>query len=168
MLLKCIKERYSVRKFKNTPVEEEKIDALIEAARLAPSSRNNQPWKFVIIQDATKREKLTEVCKGREFIAEAPLTIAVCCNNTDYVMTCSIPGYIEDGSIAAAHIALQATELGLGTCWIGAFYQDKAAELINLPEDFKVVVLLPIGYPDVPKHVRYTKRKREIVLYDSF
>ena len=168
MLLNAIKNRYSVRKFKDKPVEQEKLDIILEAARLAPSSCNTQPWKFVVIRDEEKRKQLTEACKGKQWVADAPVTIAICANNTDYVMTCGQLAYTIDASLAGEHICLQASELGLGTCWIGAFFHDKMAKIINLPDDYKIVGLLPLGYPDDEKGTRDLKPFNEVVVSDSF
>lgn len=168
MLINSIRNRFSVRKFLDKPVEKEKIDQLLEAARLSPSASNIQPYHFVVIDDPGKRSKLTEICKGQKFVSEAPLSIAVCASNTDYVMTCGQPAYTVDASIAAEHINLQAVELGLGTCWIGSFHHDKLAELINLPDDLKIVTLLPIGYPATEKGNRNLKSIDELVSYNSF
>ncbi|MBC8415965.1 MAG: nitroreductase family protein [Candidatus Cloacimonetes bacterium] len=168
MLLECIKERYSVRKFLDKPVEQEKIDTLLEAARLAPSASNKQTWHFVVIRDQEKRKQLTNICRGQKFVSEAPITIAVCNSNLDYIMTCGQKAPVIDGAIAGEHIVLQAVELGLGSCWIGAFYHDKMAELINLPQDYEITGLLPIGYPAVEKGNRDLKSIEEIVTYDSF
>ena len=168
MLLKCIKERFSVRKFQDRKIEQEKIDILMEAARLAPSASNKQTWHFVVIRDKEKRKQLTDICRGQKFVSEAPITIAICNTNLDYVMTCGQKAPVIDGAIAGEHIVLQAVELGLGSCWIGAFYHDKMAELINLPKDYQVVGLLPVGYPAVEKGSRNLKAIEEVVSYDSF
>ena len=168
MLLNCIKNRYSVRKFQDRPIEQGKLNILLEAAQLAPSARNIQPCKFVVIQDEEKRKKLTDICKGKKFVSQAPVTIAICANNTDYTMTCGQTAYTIDAAIAGEHIALQASEMGLGSCWIGAFYHDEMAKLINLPKDYKIVALLPVGYPVVEKGKRNLKSLDEIVVWDSF
>jgi len=168
MVLNCIKERYSVRKFKDKPVEQEKLDVILEAARMAPSASNVQPWKFVVLRDDAKRAQLTEICKGQKFVSQAPVTIAICANNTDYTMTYGQKAYTVDATIASEHIVLQATELDLGTCWIGAFFHDQMAELINLPDDYKIVGLLPLGYPDIEKGNRNLKPMEELVIWDSF
>ena len=83
-------------------------------------------------------------------------------------MTCGQAAYTVDAAIAAEHIVLQAAEMGLGTCWIGAFYHDKMAKLINLPKDYKIVALLPVGYPAIGKGKRNLKSIEEVVSYDSF
>ena len=168
MLLDCIRKRFSVRKFLDKPVEQEKIDILLEAAKLAPSASNKQTWHFVVIRDKEKRKQLTDICRGQKFVSEAPITIAVCNSNLDYIMTCGQKAPVIDGAIAGEHIVLQAVELGLGSCWIGAFYHDKMAKLINLPMDYEIIGLLPIGYPAVEKGNRDLKSIGEIVSYDSF
>jgi nitroreductase len=168
MIIPAIEKRFSVRKFKEKPVENEKLEEILQAARLAPSARNIQPWQLVVITDKTIREQLTDVCKGQTFVAKAPVTIAICCNNKEYRMTCGHKANIIDGAIIGEHIALQAAELGLGTCWIGAFYQKEMAELIHLPEEYEVVALLPIGYPDTEKPNRNLKSLDEIVRMNRF
>jgi nitroreductase len=168
MLLNCVEKRFSVRKFLDKPVEQKKIDILLEAARLAPSASNKQTWHFVVIRDKEKRKQLIDICRGQKFVSEAPITIAVCNTNLDYIMTCGQKAPVIDGAIAAEHIILQAVELGLGSCWIGAFYHDKMAELINLPQDYEIIGLLPIGYPAVEKGNKDLKSIEEVVSYDSF
>jgi nitroreductase len=168
MVIQAIEKRFSVRKFKVQPIEQDKLNEIFQAARLAPSARNLQPWRLVVLVDKELREKLTSICKGQTFVSQAPVTIAICCNNTDYIMTCGHKANIIDGAIIGEHIALQAAELGLGSCWIGAFYQKEMAELINLPKDYEVVALLPIGYPDMDRPIRSLKKITEIVVYNRF
>ena len=139
------------------------MDVILNAAQLAPSARNIQPWKFVVIQDEEKRKKLSDICNGKQFVSQAPVTVTICANNTDYKMTCGQEAYAIDSAIVGTHIALQVTELGLGTCWIGAFQHDEMAKLINLPVDYKIVAILPIGYPDIDKNERNLKPINEIV-----
>jgi nitroreductase len=168
MLINSIRQRFSVRKFLDKPVEDDKLQEILSAARLAPSAGNIQPYHFVVINDPAKKTKLSDICKGQKFVSEAPLSIAVCASNTDYVMTCGQAAYTVDATIAAEHINLQAVELGLGTCWIGAFHHDQLAELINLPQDYKIVTILPIGYPAITKGSRNLKSVEELVSYNSF
>jgi len=168
MIINSIKKRFSVRKFLQKPVEQEKLNEILQAARLSPSARNTQPLHFVVINDPEKKSKLAEICHGQQFVAEAPLAIAVCADNTDYIMKCGQPAYTVDASIAAEHINLQAVELGLGSCWIGSFNHDALADLIKLPRGYKIVTLLPIGYPATSKGNRNLKSLEELVSYNSF
>lgn len=168
MVLDVIKDRYSVRSFQDKPVESEKVEQLLEAARLAPSARNLQVCHFVVLEDEKRRKQLTDICKGQQFVSQAPITIAVCAANREYTMTCGHKANLIDAAIAGEHIALQAVALGLGSCWIGAFYQNKMAELIDLPDDYEVVALLPIGYPATSKQPRKLKSLDEVSSYNKF
>ncbi len=167
MLLDCLSKRYSCRAFEDKPIEKEKIQNLVEAVRIAPSAMNGQPWKLVLIQNKEKLNGLKNVCK-QEFPSSAPLVIAVCCSNLDKVMTCGHPAYLADGFGATMSILVQATAENLGSCWLGAFMQEEAAKLINLPADYKVVSLIPIGYPSDAMPKKERKSAQEITLYDSF
>ncbi|MBN1326401.1 MAG: nitroreductase family protein [Candidatus Cloacimonetes bacterium] len=167
-MIKAIRDRYSVRSFKDQPIESEKLNEILEAARFAPSSRNIQPWHFVVIEDSEMRKQLTDICKGQNFVAQAPLTIAICVNNYDYTMACGERAAIVDAAIAGEHIALQAADLGIGSCWIGAFYQDEIRQLLDLPADYRVIGLLPLGYPTQQKRERTLKPLSEIVSYNRF
>ncbi len=163
-----ILNRYSVRKYKDKEIEEEKLYAILEAARLAPSARNRQNWVFVVIKDTHRREELSKICKNQRFVAQAPVTIAIVATDLEYVMSGGTTGSVVDAAIAGEHIALQAVKLGLGTCWIGAFYQEEMAKFLNLQKGHKVICLLTIGYPaDNPKK-RFLKPFDEVVKFESF
>ena len=170
MLMEIIKKRKSVRSFAPKPVDDEVIKEIIEAARLAPSAKNLQPWKFIIVRDEATKEKLVEAAKGQRFIKEASVIIAGVATNTGYVMTNGIPACIIDLAIAMEHIALAAAEKGLGTCWIGAFYQDKAREILGVPDDCMVVALMPLGYPKEELKPEEKRRKslEEIICWERY
>jgi nitroreductase len=143
----AIKARYSVRSYSERSVETEKIDQVLEAARLAPSASNRQEWRFVVVTDKIKRARLAEAAAGQMFVGRAPCVIA-CCADTDYhEMRCGQLTYPIDLAIAIDHMTLRAVELGLGTCWVGAFYESEVKKILNIPEEIRVVELLPIGYP---------------------
>ena len=145
-LFEAIKGRRSIRSFLDRNVEEETLGRVLDAGRLAPSARNLQDWKFVVVRDKETRRRLAEAARNQQFIAQAPVVIAAC-GTSDYVMTCGQHAYTIDVSIAVDHITLAAFSLGLGTCWIGAFYEDKVKEILGIPADIRVVALLPLGYP---------------------
>ncbi len=167
MLVDCLNKRYSCRAYQDVPVEEEKIKNLIEAVRMSPSAKNKQPWKLVLIQSKEKKEGLKAVCK-QEFPSQAPLVIAICCTNLEHTMTCGHPSYLANGFGATVSLLVQATSDGLGSCWLGAFDQKEAAKLINLPNNYKVVSLVTIGYPSDKFVEKDRKTPEEITLYDSF
>ncbi len=146
-VFECISRRRSVRSYQDRAVEEEKLDRVLEAARLAPSANNRQNWKFVVVKDAEKRARLAEAARGQKFVAEAPVVIAACATMTDHIMTCGHPSHLIDLAIAIDHMTLAARELGLGSCWIGAFHQDAVKEILDIPQQVEVIELLPLGYP---------------------
>ncbi len=146
-VMQQIQDRYSVRRYEARPVEPEKLEAVLEAARLAPSARNVQEWRFVVVQDAEMRAKLVEAANGQKFVGEAPVVIACCAVDTNYVMRCGQSAHPIDVAIAIEHMALQAVEEGLGTCWIGSFFPDQVRALLNIPADILVIELLTLGYP---------------------
>jgi nitroreductase len=166
-VFEAIKKRYSCRSYKSDTVPKDKLEELLETARLAPSAHNAQDWKLVVVKDAEKRKALSEAA-GQSFIAEAPVIIAAVGLKPDYIMPCGIPAYVVDLAIAIDHITLAAAELGLGTCWIGAFSEEKVKKILNIPEKCKVVVLLPVGYPDDKPGSKSRKELKEIVSEDSF
>jgi len=145
-LLKQIQQRYSVRAYQKRPVEKEKLETILQAARLAPSAKNRQEWRFIVVQDEDTRKKLCETATIQAFIGEAPVIIACCSAISDYVMRCGQLAYPIDVAIAMEHIALQAVEEGLGACWVGSFYEDKVKAILGIPAPVRVVQLLTLGY----------------------
>jgi len=168
MVLEAIKKRRSVRSYQDKEIPEDVLQQVLEAGRLAPSANNKQHWKFIVVKDESLRKKLVPACKNQEFVGEAPVVIAGCGTDPDYVMTCGEHSYSIDLAIALGHMSLEAASLGLGTCWIGAFYQDKVKEILNIPEGVRIVNLLTLGYPK--KLGTKTERKplSEIICYDKY
>ena len=143
--LDLVKARYSVRSYRPQAVEREKVEYLLECARLAPSAVNFQPWRFFVVASDARREALRR-CYHREWFAEAPLCIAVCVDES-----------VSWKAIAAEHICLAAAEQGLGSCWVCNFDVPLCREALELPATLRPVVLIPVGYPaDAP-----TQKKRK-------
>ena len=149
-IMEAIKARCSVRSYQERPVEEEKLKGILEAARLAPSASNRQEWRFVVVQDKEKRQCLMKAAKNQLFVGEAPIIIACCAETDNHLMTCGQLCYPIDIAIAIEHMALKATEEGLGTCWIGAFYEEQVKDILDIPKGIRVVQLLTLGYPASP------------------
>ena len=163
----AVAKRRSVRAYKDQPVSQETVNALLEAAHLAPSANNRQDWKFIIIRDKEVIANIAEI-SGQDFIATAPLVIAGVGLNPTRIMRCDVPAYVVDVTIALTQITLVATSLGLGSCWIGGFPQNPIRDLLGVPESYKIVQLLTLGYPaDTPK-TRSRKPLTEIVSYNHF
>jgi nitroreductase len=163
----AIRKRYSCRSYEDRPIEKEKLDIIFEAARLAPSAKNLQDWRFVVVSNKDTRIKLAEAANNQMFIADAGAIIAGCSNSGD-VMRCGQPVAPIDVAIALEHIALQATELGLATCWIGSFYPDKVRAILGIPEDVAVIELMPLGYPADKQKEPRRERVENIVCYEKW
>ncbi len=171
-----IKNRYSVRSYKPVPVEDEKIKEILEAARLAPTACNLQPFKFVVIHTAGKEEELKRVYRGSWF-SKAPVIICACAipiaktdalPSKNWVRTDGNVYSFLDSAIAVDHLVLAATDLGLGTCWVGAFDVKAARELLKLPDDIEPVIFIPLGYPDDKPGVKHRKPIEELVRYEHY
>lgn len=164
-IIEIIKSRRSIRKYKQTPVEDEKLNMVLEAARWAPSAGNRQPWEFIVVKDPSIRRKVADIAPYGGFIAEAPVMIAVVVNPEKDPTHC-----IEDGAIATTHILLAAHALDLGTCWVGAFgsaYEDDAKRALGVPPNLRVLSLVSLGYP-AEERTSTRKDLREIVHYETY
>jgi nitroreductase len=139
-VLEAIRTRRSIRKYRPELVPEEKLEMILEAARLAPSAGNRQPWRFVVVQNVDRKKALAEVANNQAFLKDAA-AIIVAVGDPE----ASARWYEKDTMIALEHMVLAATALGYGTCWIGAFDEDAAKRLLRIPAKMKVVAILPIG-----------------------
>jgi nitroreductase len=166
-VMEAIRKRYSCRAYQDRPVEQEKLDQLLEAARLAPSAKNTQDWRFVIVADEDTKRQVADTT-NRPAVFGKVGAIIVACSNSDEVMRCGQAIGPIDVAIALEHIALQAAELGLGTCWIGSFSADKVRQILGIPEDVAIIELMAVGYPaDEPKKTQREPMER-IVCYDKW
>jgi nitroreductase len=164
----AISQRCSVRTYKTIDVEEDKLKKILEAARLSPSASNRQDWKFIIVRNKETRKKLAKAAFGQSFIAEAPIVIVACGTEPNAMLACGQPAHTIDVSIAFAYMILQAYELGLGTCWIGAFSEEEAKKALSIPEDIRVVGMTPLGYPNQRPSQKSRKPLNEIVCYEKY
>lgn len=166
-----VKDRYSVRKLDSRPVEESKVAAILEAARVAPTAVNKQPQRLLVLRDQKSMEKLKE-CTPYSF--GAPMAIAVCCNRDEaWVRPYDNDNSgIIDAAVVGTHIMLAVHDLGLGTTWVGHFDPVMFRKNFNLPDNVEPVVVFPIGYlaPDAkPAHLHAKRRPlEETVVYESF
>jgi len=169
-VLEAAAKRRSIRRYKTNPVRDQVLQRVLEAARLAPSGKNLQPWKFIVVKNQTLKDQLGEASNRQFFMAKAPLIIVAC----GYPDSCysRLGRYMKswpvDVAVALEHLILQAAEEGLGTCWIGAFEEEKVKEILGIPREVKVLALTPLGYPDEVPSARRRKSLEEIVSYDGY
>ena len=167
-LMEAIRTRRAVRDYEDKPVPEDKLRNVLEAARLAPSASNRQRWKFIVVRDIKRRPELSLAAGGQIHLMKAPVVIAAVATYPEYVMRCGVPAYAVDLAIAMDHITLAAVDEGLGTCWIGAFSQDEVREVLDVPENYRIVALMPLGFPKQENKIKSRKSLEEIVCYETF
>lgn len=171
-VLEAIKGRRSIRAFKNQDVPAEIMEGLIDAARLAPSAGNIQPWEFIIVRKPSIKRRLVEAALGQMFIEEAPVVIVVCADEERSSQGYGVRGKtlycIQDAAAAIQNIHLTAYSLGLGTCWVGAFREEETREILKIPRGMRPVAIIPIGYPAEVPTARMRKSISQIVHYETF
>ena len=162
-----IRERGSVKKYEDRPIPEHIMKEVFEAARLAQSAENRQPWEFVVVREKEMKEKL-----ALGFVGEAPVVIVCVAHPENCGHVGPLPSYLVDVAIAVENMALVSWELGLGSCWIGAYDEENVKELLNIPKNLKVVSLLTLGYPaEKPANQMMRQRRKpltQIIHYEKY
>lgn len=162
--IELAKSRYSVRSFSEKQIENEKLNTILEAAKAAPTAANRQPQKIYVLQSAEALEKINSVCSC---IFGAPTVIMITADETQTWNNPFSHNYNTgdiDCSIVCTHIMLQAWELGIGSCWVGYFDIKKVEKAMGLPENEKIVAILPLGYPSEqsqPSPMHYSRKELE-------
>lgn len=175
---RVIKERRSIRKFLDKPVEREKINACLEAARLAPSACNSQPWHYIVIDDPQVKADFCKAAfsgtyKMSAWVEKAPVIIAVVSDKGSIISRLGgflrkTEFYLVDQGISGEHFVLRAHDLGLGTCWIGWVDSKKAAQFFKLPSGKQIDHLFAVGYPAENPAPRPRAKLEDIVSYNKF
>lgn len=160
--------RKSIRAYRPDGVEEEKLTRVLEAARLAPSASNRQEWKFIVVKNEATRKKLAATTYGQRFVGEAPVIIVACATESRSIMTCGQPAYTVDLSIACTHLILEAWEQGLGTCWLGTFNEGEVKEILAIPDQVRVVTMMPLGYANEAGRPKTRKALSQIVCMERY
>ena len=163
-----ILHRRTVRSFTQQPVEKEQLDRILEAARLAPSAKNRQEWRFVVIQKKEIRQKMMEAAFSQDYVGQAPVIIAVCTTNIDYRMPNGQLSYPIDLAFASSHVVLQAVHEGLGTCCITTFDEQEVRELLTVPFSMRVVLLVLIGHAETVPEPTPRKSLKQISARDHW
>jgi nitroreductase len=163
-----IQRRYSVRAYKGLPVEEVKLQQVLEAARLAPTAANRQAFQLIVIRTAGREKDLKRIYPP-EWFTQAPIIIAAVGLPKDNWVRRDARNYVDvDVAIVVDHLILAATDLGLGACWIGAFDPAAAREVLGLPEDADPIVFIPLGYPADEPRPKLRRPLSELVRYEKW
>jgi len=165
-VLEVIKKRGSIRRYKDKPIPKDELLKILEAARLAQSAANRQPWQFIVVTDPSKKQMLAEAAEN--FVSDAAAVIVCLADPEISARVGSFDGFLIDLAIAIENMALTAWDLGIGSCWIGAFDEDGVKELFDVPGNLRVMSLLTLGYPDEKAGPKCRKPMREIVHYEKF
>jgi len=160
--LACIRTRREIRDYLDKPIPQECVDQILQAGRLAPSSKNSQPWHFIVIRDKGTLQRISDLTPTGKHIVQAPLAIAILMDGA------KLPEI--DGARATQNMVLAAWSMGIGSCWVTNFYEDGVKDLLGVPQRMKLVTVMPFGYPTEPKTTRKKIRKplNEIVHYEKF
>ncbi|MDD1774899.1 MAG: nitroreductase family protein [Methanobacterium sp.] len=167
-VFEAINKRRSIRKYKNTTIEEDKLDKILEAARISPSAANRQEWKFIVVKNQDIRNKLVEAANGQKFVGDAPVTIVACSTESERIMPCGQHAYTVDLSIAVSFMILEATELGLGTCWLGAYDEEAVKKILDIPKEIRVPAMFTLGYAEENPGPRPRKEVEEVLCLEKF
>lgn len=163
-----IKKRYSVRAYSAKPVEDIKLQAVLEAANLAPTAANRQPFQIIVIHTKGREEELKRIY-GRDWFVQPPIVICVCALPSQAWSRMDGKNYSDvDTTIAMDHLILAAADLGLGTCWIAAFDPQAAREILELPDDVEPIAFTPLGYPADELKKKKRKDLSELVRYEKW
>jgi nitroreductase len=165
-----IKKRKSVRRYRPDPIPDEVLNRILEAGRIAPSAKNIQPWRFIIVKNPEIKKKIAKASRDQLWIADADIILVGCI--LEKIAWGRMGGYMSSGpvdiAIALEHMILAAANEGLGTCWIGAFVEKDVKDILRVPDDVTVLALTPIGYPAEKTKDRGRKDQKEIVSYDKY
>jgi nitroreductase len=166
--LELVKKRYSCRAYRSDPVEDDKLRQVLEAARLAPTACNLQPFQLIVIHTKGREAELRRIYSSSWF-TQAPVIICACSVPSESWRRRDSKNYCDvDVTIAMDHLILAATNLGLGTCWVGAFNPDSAREILGLPDDAEPIAFTPIGYPADRPGRKSRKSFDELVRYEHW
>ncbi len=167
-LLSEIQNRQTVKTFLSDPVDERSLDRILEAGRLAPSAKNRQPWRFIVMQDRELKEKMKEAAYGDERFCQAPVAIAACTTNIGYRMPNGELSYPIDLSFAVSHMMLQTEHEQLGSALITTYREDQVKNLLTIPYSMKVVLILLIGHYEKGEDLKDRLPKNRVVAYDHW
>lgn len=158
----AFKNRISVREYSDKPVEKEKLEKMVDAGRLAPTARGEQPWEFIVVTKTEKIKELANITDHGKFMAGATAAIVIFCKDTKY--------YLEDGCAATENVLLAAAAQGVASCWVAGDkkgYAAKIAKAVNVPQSFKLISILSLGYPKVKPEPHQKRPLKEVIHWEE-
>ena len=163
--LEVLWKRRSIREYKDKTIPKDILEKIVDAARFAATARNVQPWEFVVVTNSQTLQSISELAENGRFIARAKACIAIFCSDTKY--------YLEDGCAATQNILLAATASGIGSCWVAGDKKPYCAEvtqLLNVPSSFKLISLIPLGYPQSDDFFKVSDKRslKEMLHWEKF
>lgn len=167
-----VKKRRSIRAYKPDSVEPEKISVILEAARQAPSWKNLQCWRFMVITGEEKRKAVTTAFSsnnpGIKALLQSPVIMVLCANPAESEIWENKAFYMLDAGLAMEHLVLAATDQGLATCWMGLFDEEKLREVLGVPKEYRIIALTPLGYPAQERDPRPRKAMEQIAFGEQW
>jgi nitroreductase len=167
-VLDVIKARGSIRRYKDKPIPKQALLDILEAARMAQSADNRQPWEFIVVADPVMKKKLVPAAGSQAFVGEAAAVLVCLASPEESASVGPFEGFLIDLAIAIENMALTAWDLRIGSCWIGAYNEGKLKELFGVPKNLRVVSLLTLGYPDGKPEAKFRKTLNEITHYEKY
>jgi nitroreductase len=166
--LDVIKARGSIRRYKNKAIPKQVLLNILEAARLAQSAANRQPWQFIVVTDPTIKKELVQVAGSQSFVGESAAVLVCLADPEESATVGPFEGFLIDLAIAIENMALTAWDLGVGSCWIGDYTEERTKQLLDVPRNLRVVSLLTLGYPDETPGRKHRKSLDQIVHFEKY
>lgn len=167
-LLPQIDNRQSAKSFIDRPVDKEELERILEAGRRAPSAKNRQPWRFIVVDNVDVHKRLESAAFGQEHVAQAPIIIAACTTNIDYRMPNGQMSYPIDVAVAVSFMMIQAEAEGLGSCVVTTFDEQEVKDILTVPHKMRIVMLLLVGHPGEYALPTQRKAMHRVVSYNHW
>jgi nitroreductase len=167
-IIKEIKNRVSIRKFKNQKIDRSVLDRILEAGRSAPSAKNRQPWRFIVIDDEPLKQKIEKAAYGQDYVGNAGAIIAACSTNIEYEMPNGQNSYPIDISFAVSFMMMQTEHEGLGSCVVTTYDEKEIKSILTVPYSMRVVMLLLVGVPEDRYSESVRKNLNQVSAYNHW
>ena len=165
--LELAKKRNSIRGYKKKPIEDEKLKEILEAAQMAPTGANRQAFQLIVVHTSSKKEEELRAIYKADWFLTAPVFICACATETEGQPFREAGAHLNV-AIAVDHLVMAATDLGMGTCWIGAYDRDAVRKILGIPDNVHPVILVTVGYPDAEPRPKTRKTIEELVHYERW